>query len=336
MNIAPGSPEYTVWVVDGDTKYDLSTILIDINLSDQDKQMAQCATVDILNIQHDGKWLTSTLKVRQRLVIYANDGERHEEVFRGFIWTRSYRSNSDDRKITLKCYDQLIYLQESEESTFFADGKDTKDVCETICSNWGIPLEYSYETITHSKLALRGNLADIFDSDILDLVKDRTGTKYVIRSEKDVMKILSVGQNETIYHIKSGESAVLAKSECTMDGMITKVIILGKADDDDRVPVEATVVGKTDQYGTLQKIINRDENTTLDDAKTEANGILKENGDPKWEYEVQSPDIPWIRKGDKVKVSAGDISNRELIVLSVTRNINIKGAKMTLTLEKPV
>ena len=114
--------------------------------------------------------------------------------------------------------------------------------------------------------------------------------------------------------------------------MITKVIIVGKADDDDREPIEATVSGNTSTYGTLQKIQSRSENTSLADAKIEAQNTIDENGKPKWEYEISAPDIPWIRKGDKIYVSAGEIAGYR-IVTEVDRTSDRQTREMTLTLE---
>lgn len=334
MKASLENPIYSTYIVSGDKKYNITPAVIDLDFSDQKKQMAQAVNITVMNAKAGDSWLSSLLQVRQRVYIYADDGSRNEEVFRGYIWTRSYKSSLTDREIVLKCYDNLIYLQESEEAEYFSSGKSTKDVVSTLCSKWGVKLEYTYSSITHAKLALRGNLADIFTSDILDLVKDRTGTKYVILSVKDTMQVKPVGSNGTIHRFIAGKNAVKTSSECTMEGMITKVVILGKADDDDRQPVEATVAGKTSEYGTLQKVISRDENTSLADAKKEADGILKEDGSPKWEFELVAPDVPWIRKGDKVYVSAGDISGY-LIVTSVDRSISNKAKEMTLTMEKP-
>lgn len=335
MKASLENPIYTVYLVSGNTKYNLTPALINLDFSDQKKQMAQAVTITVMNVKVGNSWLANLLKVRQRVYVYADDGSRSEEVFRGYVWTRSYKSSLTDREIVLKCYDNLIYFQESEEAEYFSSGKSTKDVMSTLCGKWGVKLEYSYESITHAKLALRGNLADIFTADILDLVKDRTGKKYVILSKKDTMQVKTVGSNGTIYRFIAGKNAVKTSSECTMEGMITKVVILGKADEDDREPVEATVSGKTSEYGTLQKVISRDENTSLADAKKEAESILKEDGSPKWEYELTAPDIPWIRKGDKVYVSAGDINGLYLIVTSVDRSISNKAKEMTLTMEKP-
>ena len=50
---------------------------------------------------------------------------------------------------------------------------------------------------------------------------------------------------------------------------------------------------------------------------------------------MKAVDIPWIRKGDKVLINAGDIANATLIVAGVERSISNKSKEMTLTLERP-
>lgn len=328
------SPVYTVYVVSGGAKYNLSPAFISVDMSEKEQQMAQSVTVQLMNVQVGGKPLSDLIQVRDRVYLHANDGEKNEEVFRGFVWTKTHKATLTERSFQIKCYDNLIYFQESEESAFFASGKSTKDVCGTLCSNWGVKLQYSYDSITHAKLVLRGKLADIFTSDILDLVKDRTSKKYVMLSIKDTVHIRSVGTNSTIYKFIGQTNVIRLVSECTMDGMTTKVIIVGKADDDEREPIEATVTGNTGTYGTLQKIIDRDENTSLADAKKEAQSIIDKDGTPKWEYELKTIDIPWIRLGDKVYVDAGGFKGY-LIVIGVDRSIDNKHKEMTLTLEKP-
>lgn len=333
MQAAIDNPIYTVTIIVGDTKYDITGAIESLDFNDQQKQFAQSVTIKLFNQKVKEEWLNMIFQVRHRVFIYANDGKTKEEVFRGFIWTKSYSSQNHGKLLSLKCYDNLIYMQESEDYEFFASGKSTKDVVGTLCSKWGVTVDYGYDSITHSKLVLRGNLADIFTADILDLVKDRTGKKYVIRSEKDVMKVMHVGQNSTVYNLRRKENVVSTSSECTMEGMVTKVVILGKEDENDRSSIEATVSGQTSEYGTLQKVINKNDNTSLADAKKEAQSILNEDGKPKWTYEVEAVDIPWIRKGDKVLVHAGDMSNFSGIVIGVDRSISLESKMMTLTLE---
>lgn len=332
MSASLENPIYTTYIVSGGTKYNISPVVTSLEFSDQRKQISKRLTIVLRNAQTNGSRLAKLLNVRDRVYVYANDGERNDEVFRGFVWTRSTKDQLDGETLTLKCYDNLIYFQESEESEYFSSGKSTSSIISTLCGKWGVSLEYTYSSITHSKMALRGTLSDIITSDILDLVKARTGKKYVIISEKDIMKVRTVGTNSTVYNIKERANAEGFASELTMDGMVTKVVILGKADDDDRRPVEATVSGQTSKYGTLQKIINRDTNTSLSDAKKEAQSIINEDGYPKAEYSTKCPDIPWIRKGDKVKLSGQD-GNKYCIVVGIDRDITNKAKTMSLTLE---
>ena len=333
MNASQINPIYSVYIVSGSTKYNVTPALKSIDMSHKKNQIAQSATIQLMNVEVGNSWLANLLKVRDRVYIHANDGTRNEEIFRGYVWTYAYKSTLTDWTISIKCYDNLIYFQESEESAFFASGKSTKDVCQNLFDNWGVKLSYSYESITHSKLVLRGKLADIITDDVLELARERTGKKYVILSIKDTVHIKPVGSNTTIYHFQSGNDTIQAYRECSMDGVVTKVVILGKANDDERKPIEATVTGKTSEYGTLQKIIDRAENTSLADAKKEAQSIINEDGSPKWEDEIKAPDIPWIQLGDRVHVNAGGIEGYR-IVTGIDRSIDRKHVEMTLTLEK--
>ena len=326
------TPTYTVYIISGGTKYNVTKAVMGQDRSEPEGQIAQRVTLQLANVQVGNTWLSSLLKARDRIFIYAKDGTKEEEVFRGYLWARARNDSLTEREVKYTCYDNLIYYQESEDSLYFTSGKATKDIMSSICSKWGIKLQYSYDSITHAKMPLRGYLADIFTEDILDLVKKRTNKKYVILSEKDTMVVKPVGSNSTIYHFVAGKNVTATASGWTMDGIITKVVITGKADDDDREPIEATVSGNTGEYGTVQRLQSRNENTSLADAKIEAKNTIDENGKPKWEYEIKAPDIPWIRKGDKIYVSAGDIVGYR-IIKETNRTIDQKTKEMTLTLE---
>ena len=332
MNASRENPVYSIYIQSGSYKFNLTPIYQSLSFSDREKQMSKSAEFDIIdiNVNHERKILSKILKVGDPVWIYADDGERNEEVWRGTVWTWSYAYNSDEHIITLKCYDNLIYFQESEESEYFSAGKSTETIVRSLCNKWGVGLEYTYSSITHSKLALRGTLSDIFTDDILDTVKKQIGKKYVILSEKGVMKVKHVGDNATIYKIHAGDNASSIGVQWTMDGVISKVVILGKADDNDRRPVEATVEGDVANVGTLQKLMNRDENTSLEAAKAEAQSIINEKGAPWWEMAVTAPDIPWIRKGDKIHVKGGGL-DEYFIVWGIDRDISRKKKTMTLT-----
>ena len=326
-------PIYTVYVVSGTKKYNVTPAVRSLGRHDPEGQIAQRVKLELKDVKADGVWLSAVFNPRDRVYVYADDGSQKKEVFRGYLWNRNSTSTLHAHDLNYTCYDNLIYFQESQDSLYFSSGKRTKDVMTKICGNWGIKLVYSYDSITHDKLPLKGYLSDIFTADILDLVKKRTKKKYVILSDKDTMYVKPTGENTTIYQFLGGKNVTSTSVGWSMDGVITKVVIVGKADDDDREPIEATVSGNTSKYGTLQKIQDKDDNTSLADAKLEAKNTIDENGSPKWEYEITAPDIPWIRKGDKVYVDAGNIQNRYLIVLGVDRMTKNNKSEMTLSLE---
>lgn len=330
------NPDYTCYIVQGTVKYNVTPALIAADRSEAKKELAQCVTLELANVKVGDKYLSELIKARARVYLHADDGSKDDEVFRGFVWTGGGQDSMTDKNFTLKCYDNLIYLQESEASEWFASGMRTEAIVTKISDNWGVKLDYRYHSITHPKMALRGNLSDILTADILDPVKERRGRDYTILSIKDVMTVTAVGQNKTIYHIVEGKNATSASYEFTMNGMITKVVILGTADSEDREPVEASMVKNYRKYGTLQKIIRRSGETTLEEAKEEGENLLDENSTPKYSYMVKAPDIPWIRKGDKVYVNAGCIKDMYLIVDDIDRTVDNTKKEMTLTLSVPL
>lgn len=331
------NPNYTVYVVAGKHKYNFTPAVVDIDFSDQEKQLAQSVSVTMVNRRTTGgKSICDLLDVRHRIFIYADDGTKKDEVFRGWIWTAYHKTDVDSALLTYKCYDNLIYLQESEDAFWFSKGKRTKTILNTICKKWGIPLNYSYSSITHKKMALKGSLSNILTADLLDKVKKRTGKKYVITSKKDIVYIKPEGTNTKVYQILKKNNVTDVKWEKTMDGMITKVKIVGKKKKKSKEEsVLITVTGDTSKYGTLQKVQSKGSDEKLADAKKEAKTTIKEHGKPTEQYNITGPDIPWIRKGDKIYVNAGHITGKMLIVKGIDRSISNKAKTMTLTMEKP-
>lgn len=330
MKASKGNPIYTVKITTADALYDITPVLTSISFSEQEKQLAVCANIAIVDIDVNGKKLSKIFTPRNRVIINANDGEKNGEVFRGYVWDMVPKDGLTESEMTLKCYDNLIYWQESDDSDFFAAGKYTDDILASVCKNWGVTLDFQYNRIKHEKLVMRGKIADFVAEDVLATVQTRTGRKYVLRSEKDVIRVKYAAANETVYKISKANNAVALRKYITLNGVITQVVILGTASDDEKTPVEATISKNTATYGTLQSIINRSEDTSLEDAKKEANEIIAEKSKPTWEYDVTATDIPWIRKGDRVQISLTNLSG-VFLVKSISRDISNKRKTMALT-----
>ena len=87
--------------------------------------------------------------------------------------------------------------------------------------------------------------------DITDRVRERAALRF-LGMEGDTAVIRTAGDNESFYSVTGVSRAIHTRAEQTMDGVVTKVAILGKSSDTKRTPVSAVVAGDTDAYGTLR------------------------------------------------------------------------------------
>ena len=312
------------------TKYELTGALTSLTLDEPENGIAQKVSIRLAQATYEGTDIVKLINEHDIIYVYADTGDGPVEVFRGYIWTKKY-SMSDEKEITLTCYDHLIYLQESEEYQYFSSGKSTSAIFSTLCGNKGIPLKYNYESITHGKVVIRGTLADAFTTDLIDNVRKKKGKRGVIRATKGTMEVFTEGTpNKTVYKFTKGKDGNIIKSEheITLDGITTKVIILGSEKDDKAAPIKATVTGKTSKYGTIQKIISSTDSDKLATLKEEANQIIKDNGDPKKYVTVSAVDNPWVRKGDLIYLDDGYVKGN-----GVVKGVSHDGLKKVMSME---
>ena len=133
--------------------------------------------------------------------------------------------------------------------------------------------------------------------------------------------------NQEIYRF-TGENTISTSDKLSINNLVTRVKIIGKADDEGRTSVDAVIDGNLD-YGILQEIIRRDSNKDIGKANAEAKALLKSRGQPEESILVNSPDLPFLRRGDAVEMSAGNLSGI-FHVLGVSHNATQKQMTMTL------
>ena len=265
------------------------------------EEIAQRATMVLAQTQTKRGLLHSLLPLCTLLVIKANG----TEVFRGVVWEWEYTSGTT-QNITLTCYDHFIYAQKSKDFAYYAAGKGTKDIISDICSKNGIKLNYQYESIKHAKISYRANTIADQILNTLNEAKRQLKTEPVAIFDKQTLIIRPRGQNKDVYVFEAAKNAVQTTERFTLDKLVTKVVVMGKEDKEGRRKVEATVTGDT-SYGTLQDVVYRDGDDTIAAAKAEAQKIIDEKGKPDHIISAEAPDVPFIQKGDKVKMAAGSL-----------------------------
>lgn len=292
----------------GTVKYDLTDILLSLKISDSEGQLATAVNLTFPNvwIEQENLNLTGLFTVGDVIQVQADNGEGKKNVGTFTIWDRTYESNLK-KVLSVTAYDsKLIYLQKSEDVRLYTKGKDTKAIISDICNAWGVPLTYNYSTTTHALKQWRGTKLSEMILECLEDVRKKTGAKYVLYSDNGKLVISGRGQNQTVYEFSAQKNALSTVSNITLEGVVTKVIIHSHSEEGERSKLEATVTGDT-SYGTLQSVIIRSENTALSECKKEAEQAIKDAGKPFQTFILNAKDIPWIKKGDKINVTAGDL-----------------------------
>ena len=286
-------------------RLNITAIVIGLTWEEQPEELAMRLSFELANTKHKNEYMSSILKLLTVITLYASQGNGYEEVFNGIVWDWTYTS-SNEKTISIVAYDRLIYLQNSKDNKYFSAGTSTADVIRTICTDWGIPYKYEYDSIKHSKLLYqRTNVSDMIIKTLKE-AQDKLDSKYVLNFKDGMLNIKKQGQNSIVYFFAQNQNSLSTKNRLTLDDLVTEVWITGKADNEGRLPIEAKEIGDI-SYGTLREMISRDGDNSLADAQAEAKKILKECGKPKEYSNIKTVDVPTVRRGDKIKVEAGNL-----------------------------
>lgn len=253
-------------------------------------------------------YLAGIIKPGCLICIYASDGATFdEEVARGYVerWNLEERNSGDSLRCT--CYDELYKLQKSQDNRYYPSGTGTKSALQGIFDDWGIPQgEYRGPDATHGKMVHNNRYLSDIVLWILDDAAKKGEKRCIVRAEKGRTSIMPRGGNRAVYVFREDNTQSFSHSVST-ENLITRVKVVGQADDAGKRSVDATVNGRT-EYGIRQRIYIRGSDESLGDANAAAQEILGGEGKVEKGMTVQAPDVPFIHKGDRVYVVSGSVS----------------------------
>lgn len=324
--------QYRLVVMDeSGTQYNVTDYVENLGWEEAERELATRITFDARNAECKEGILSAVARLGCLVGIFCTDGIRDDEVARGYIVDWITKTASDDEELQCKCYDSVYNLQESQDNIFYSDGIGTEEAILTIFDNWEILFgDYKGPHVTHGKLVFKSEaLSDV----LLKILEDayrKGANKCIIRSEKGRVSILPYGENKEIYHF-SVENTKSVTNKRSTAGMVTRVKIIGQADDEGKSSVEAVMDGQT-RFGVRQKIQIRGTDESLQDAQNAAQAVLDEEGKLREEITVVGPDIPWIRRGDVVHVEAGTVEGY-YYVMGIQHDAD--AGQMTMNLHVP-
>ena len=111
---------------------------------------------------------------------------------------------------------------------------------------------YSGPNVSHGKLKYNSSYGSDIILDVLDDAKKKGAGTYIIRSTKGYADVVERGSNTDVYVFKTDNTKSVSHSISTAE-LVTRVRVIGKADDEGQSSVEATLNGLT-KYGIRQRI----------------------------------------------------------------------------------
>ena len=319
--------EYHVIVVTADSKQiDITNAVKNLSWEENEGQLAMKLSFDLYNAVFNGAKLSSAVKIGCLAAVKAKWGSGSGVVAYCKITEVETSITGKEEMFRVTAYDCLYDMQKSSDNIYYSSGKKTKSALTEILKSWSLQIsEYTGPNITHSALVYKNKtIADIV-LDILDLAKKKGGCKAIIRADRGKVAILKEGSNSNVYCF-GRDNSTSSKFKRSTANIVTRVKIYSTIKNSEKTKLEKTVNGKT-EYGIRQKIISKSSSEKNSDAEKEAKEILEENGSPEDTRTFECPDVPEIRKGDKICYTSGS-TDTYYIVTSIQHNGN--SAKMTM------
>lgn len=294
-------------------QYDISELVESISLDDSIDGIAYTASISINSNEEFKKMKPDVMDCID--ITYLNPETRNREnIFNGIIWERPC-TDKIGRKYSIVAKEKTIYMEESEEEYLMQSGQTATQRIKKYCRDWGIPIG----NIPNTGIALSKSLyrqKTIYDMMLEDLMEtaQKGGRMYVLRMQSK-LNLVELGSNTTVYKLESiAENIEESKS---MDGVITQIKVVGKAEDDKKSPVIGTYRKNNTKYGTLQRIVSDDKIKNTSQARAKANSMFT---NPEITYSVNGIDIINVRAGDRVY-----LNGKLLYVIDISHNLSGAG-----------
>jgi len=311
-------------------QYDIQDYIQNLGWEENDNEISVRSSFTSRNDSTSKGYLSEIIKPGCMIGIFASDGVSfNEEVARGYVETWNLEERNSGNRLKCTCYDELYKLQKSQDNRYYPSGTGTQSAIQGIFDDWEIPQgEYRGPNASHGKTVCNNKYLSDIILELLDDAAKKGEEKCMIRADKGRTSVIPRGSNETIYVFRA-ENVQSINQSISTENLITRVKVVGQADDDGRRSIDATLNGEL-QYGVRQRIYTRGSDEKLSDAKSAAQEILDEEGKIEKEMTVQSPDVPFIRKGDIVYIISDFVSGY-YYVESIQHNAD--SYSMTMELE---
>ncbi len=293
-----GSVKYCGAVItEGGVIMELTDYMSDLTWQEAKGQLSMKATFTARNDKTGDKFLSDIVKPGMVFIVLATLGGETREVFRGKIEVWNPVSNGDNDTLKCTAYDDLFPLQKSQDNYTVKKNTRAGKALRKFFKEWDLTIgRYEGPTVKLKKMIFQSKTVADIANGILQKAYDMGDDKCFMRAEDGVIDILPYCDNYDIYFFGEDIASEIDERQST-ENLVTRVKIMDK----ENKKMKAKVDGLT-EYGIRQKMKVMQQDEKLQDAKTEAQQIIDEQGKPERSITVKSPDLPFLRKGDAVYI----------------------------------
>jgi transglycosylase-like protein with SLT domain len=261
------------------------------------------------------------------------------EIFRGFIFSKSRTGSSNQDELTLTVFDQMIYLAKNDYDTIFKNQTATQ-IIRSLCTRAGLKLapigkDFASTHANISRLVSYGN--NLYDCCYLAIQKNKhlTGKYYRLRSEGGVVVLRQRVTPTVTWYLTDSTNIVESSFSESIEELVTGVQpkTAGKLG---RASYGGSVVNANLEklYGRMRKVQDLT-NLKASEVPKAIKTFMSENGKPKIEASITIPCVNTMRAGDLIKVRESDTGIVGLWYVSqVTHTVSATSATTALQLVK--
>lgn len=299
----------------------LTPVASEISWEEQPNELAVRLQFSVRNQLLNGAWLHEQLQLGGRTILKADWGNGWKDIHHGTIFDWHYTQDGNGM-LRVKSYDMLIYLLRSKDDRWYKNGTQASAIIRDIAKSWNIPLgQMDLPSVALAAQPFRSQTLAAMMASVMDQVHKRGKGRYVIRASNGQMHVVKTGQNKPVYRFDANVVS-LSSDQQDIEDLVTRIKIVGKKAGEvekkttskrktkkkakTRLRISDTLDGQT-KFGILQEIIYSQQYDTASAVREAALEVLKERGQPRRRRSVTVPDLPFIRRGDKVYIAAGTL-----------------------------
>lgn len=221
------------------SKVDVTELVESIDWNDSLDQAAVQGTLTLYDppnpTDNEKRTLVNIPKGSRIRLSVLNDVGEMTEVGRFVVWEKE-RSSRTDPVLRLAFYDMLVYLLKSED--FFLYQKDPKkkafkkgwtasQITRDVCKRYGIPVG-SIPTAKHRIPLVKIDGGSVYELLLKVWTEERlvTGNRFIIRCEKDKLRVIRKQAQVTMYQVAEGENLINSTFTDSLEGMYTAVTLV--------------------------------------------------------------------------------------------------------------